>query len=489
MKAATAEGENIRPDLVLVDDPQTDESAASPVQNRKILRVLSGAILGLAGPGKKIAGIMPCTVIRPGDVADQILNRDKHPEWNGQRYKLLLSFPQNMDLWNRYREIWADSMRMYEDARDATEFYRMHQAAMDEGAESLWPDRFEPDEISGVQYAMNIFIRDKETFYAEYQNEPLPDDQGETEKITVEQVWSKMNNRPRGEIPQAATHLTMFVDVQKNLLYYMVCAFAENFTGWIVDYGAFPDQKRRYFTLNDASPTYAELYPGRGLEGSIYAALDELTGDYIAREWKQEGGGVMRIEKCLIDSGWGLSTNVVFQFCRESSYSTLLLPSKGMGITAAQKPLSEYRRNQGDRIGDNWMIPSVRKKRIIKYVLIDTNSWKTFFRERLLTAMGDPGSLSIWGKDEERHRLLAEHLSSEVSEPTSGRGRRVDIWSMLPGRDNHWLDGVVGCMVGASILGCSLLAAPLRPRPTQKGEPQAITPKRIIPGTRIVPIL
>jgi hypothetical protein len=28
---------------------------------------------------------MPCTVIRPGDMADNILNRDRHPEWNGER--------------------------------------------------------------------------------------------------------------------------------------------------------------------------------------------------------------------------------------------------------------------------------------------------------------------------------------------------------------------------------------------------------------------
>ena len=44
MKAAIATGESIRPELVLIDDPQTDESAASPEQNRKRMRILSGAI-------------------------------------------------------------------------------------------------------------------------------------------------------------------------------------------------------------------------------------------------------------------------------------------------------------------------------------------------------------------------------------------------------------------------------------------------------------
>ena len=454
MKAKNAEGRAIRPDLVIIDDPQTAESANSPEQNRKRMRVLSADILGLAGPGKKIAGIMPCTVIRPDDMADQILNKGKHPEWNGERLQLMKEFPKNMDLWNRYREIWADSQRMNGDISDATDFYLEHRTEMDEGAEVSWDERHEPDEISGIQYAMNIYIRDPETFYSEYQNQPIPDDLGETEKISVQQVWKKLNNRPRGEVPAVANHLTMFIDVQKNLLYYVVCAFDENFTCWLIDYGAFPDQKRRYFTTNDANPTYPMLYPGAGREGAIYQALKDLTDDYLARTWVREDGTEMRIERCLVDSGWGLSTDVVFQICRESIYAGILLPSKGMGITAAQRAMSEYKKNVGDKIGFNWMIPSARKKRTIRYIVYDTNFWKSFFRERLLTSMGDIGSFSIYGNNEEQARLLAEHLSSETSEPTSGRGRKVDIWTMIPGRENHWLDGVVGCMVAASVAGC-----------------------------------
>ncbi len=52
--------------------------------------ILAGAVLGLAGPGKKISGIMPCTVIRPGDMADNILDRNRHPEWNGERTKMFM---------------------------------------------------------------------------------------------------------------------------------------------------------------------------------------------------------------------------------------------------------------------------------------------------------------------------------------------------------------------------------------------------------------
>src|SRR5204863_429248 len=76
-------------DFVLIDDPQTDESANSPQQVRKRLNTVNGAILGLAGPKKKIAGVMPITVIAKGDMADQVLDRKTHPEWQGQRIKLM----------------------------------------------------------------------------------------------------------------------------------------------------------------------------------------------------------------------------------------------------------------------------------------------------------------------------------------------------------------------------------------------------------------
>jgi len=52
----------VRPALVVLDDPQTDESARSLSQCANRESVLAGAVLGLAGPGKKISGIMPCTV-------------------------------------------------------------------------------------------------------------------------------------------------------------------------------------------------------------------------------------------------------------------------------------------------------------------------------------------------------------------------------------------------------------------------------------------
>jgi len=169
----------------------------------------------------------------------------------------------------------------------------------------------------------------------------------------------------------------------------------------------------------------------------------------------------------------------------------VLLPSKGKGITAGQRPITEYRREQGVKLGFNWRIFRIRGQASARLFEIDTNFWKSFFRQRIFTAMGDPGGFSVFGSDEEQHRLLAEHLSSEVATITNGNGRRVDIWKMIPGRENHWFDCAVGCMAAASILGCDLSFEGVRAkRPATKRPPETLAApaaRRIVPTGRIVP--
>ena len=88
----------------------------------------------MAGPGKKIAAILCATVIRPGDLADNILNRDKHPEWQGERTKMVYAFPTNEKLWDEYAKIRAESLKADGDGHEATKLYAAHRAGMDEGA-------------------------------------------------------------------------------------------------------------------------------------------------------------------------------------------------------------------------------------------------------------------------------------------------------------------------------------------------------------------
>jgi hypothetical protein len=469
MKHKRADGASVRPSLVLIDDPQTDESARSPSQCATRERILAGAILGLGGPGKKIAGLMTLTVVRPDDMADRILDRDAHPQWQGERTKMVYAFPVRDALWQKYAELRADGLRNDRGIAAATEFYDEHRTAMDEGAVIAWPERFNHDELSAVQHAMNLRLQDEHAFFAEYQNEPLPEVAAEDDLLSADQIAAKVSGQARSEVPIGCSRLTMFVDVQGKALFYLVAAWEDDFTGYVVDYGTEPDQKAAYFTLRDMRRTLGSAAPRAGVEGAIYAGLERLAETHLAREWRRDDGAMVRIDRCLIDANWGSSTDVVYQFCRQSPHAGVLMPSHGRYVGASSIPFSDYKRKRGERVGLNWRIPVVTGKRAVRHVLFDTNYWKSFAHARLAVPMGDPGCLSLFGGKPDPHRLLSEHLTSEYRVKTEGRGRTVDEWKLrVDGLDNHWLDCLVGAAVAASMEGAILFGtdrqAVARPR-------------------------
>lgn len=457
MKFKRSDGRSVRPSLVIVDDPQTTESANSIEQTRKRLRILNSDVLGLAGPGKKISGLMPCTIIRVGDMADQVLDKGKHPEWNGERMKMMYSLPSNTKLWEEYSEIRAESLREDGNILRATEFYKKNQVAMDEGGVVGWKARYNHDEASALQHAMNLKLTDELSFQAEYQNDPFPEDTAEDTLLSVDEICAKLNGLKKQTVPLECVRLTMFVDIQKTLLFWMVCAWADNFTGAVIDYGAYPDQGRNRFTLADASPTMQTVFPKAGLEGQIYSSLDTLFNAKIQQKYVREDGAEMHIERALIDANWGQSTDVVYQYCRQTPYSGIIFPGHGRYVGASSKPMTEYKKKRGERLGFNWYMPAIAGKRAIRHVVFDTNFWKSFVHSRLSVAQGDEGCLSLFGKNPLYHQLLAEHLTAEYKVKTQGLGRTVDEWKLRPQRgDNHWLDCLAGCAVCASIQGSAL---------------------------------
>jgi hypothetical protein len=264
----------------------------------------------------------------------------------------------------------------------------------------------------------------------------------------------------------------MFVDVQGKALYWLLAAWEDDFTGHVIDYGTEPDQKVAYFTLRDVRHTLASSASRAGLEGSIYAGLQRLTEATLGREWRRDDGAMVRIDRCLIDANWGSSSDVVYQFCRQSQYAGVVMPSHGRYVGASSIPFSDYKRKRGDRVGLNWRIPVVTGKRSVRHAVFDTNYWKSFVHARFAVPMGDPGCLSLFGRNAEAHRLLAEHLTSEYRVKTEGRGRTVDEWKMrADSQDNHWFDCLVGTAVAASMGGAAppgLVATPANPRPTRR---------------------
>lgn len=477
----TPQGEVLRPDYVIPDDPQTNESARSGDQITTRLQIINGDVLGLAGPGVKIAGVMPCTVIRKGDLADIALDREESPEWHGERTQLLYGMPTNMDLWTQYYEIKKASLRNGGKGEEATEFYEENRSSMDDGCKAAWDARYNPDEVSAIQNAMNLYFRNEEAFWAEYQNHPM-ETKLDNSVLSEAEICSRIAITPRGMLQEHTDKLVAFIDVQQELLFYAVVAWRSDFTGTVVEYGAWPQQRGSSFRLATVRKNLSKVYPGDALEVRLMKAMKDLTKYLTEKQYRTSQGGEIPFNRIMIDANWGQSRNIVYEFCRTSEHRSILFPSHGKGVTASSEPLNAaHVKKFGRSIGQHWRLD--RAKDVpIRHVLYDTNFWKSFFHSRLGTEPGTSGSLLLHKADSHEHGTIAKHIHAEYPVRTKGKGREVDEWKIKPDRpDNHWLDCLVGCCVAGSVEGCKLEGE--RGKKSRKSSAQQSQPIGEPPGT------
>lgn len=453
-----------RPTLVLIDDFQTDQSARSSSSCARRVEVIESALLNMGPPNKKISAVLVATVIIQGDAADRVLDLDQNPEWQPQRISMVKQFPENEGLWHKYRDIRLDSLRRHGTIAEATLFYAQHQAEMDRGCKVYWDGRYEEDEISAIQHAMNKKFKKEKSFWAEYQNSPLSETGDEEPKLTLSEVCERINGVAFGVVPVDRPILTAYIDGQKKALPFVVTAWDGRFSGDVIAYGVYPDQigDIRNFTLDNAHPTIAENYIGKkgqtaGDEGLFYYALEELCEKLLGSPWKTAQAGELNIQRLLIDAQW--QTDVVYQFCRESKYKGVVMPSHGLGYTAAKSPMAARKRKAGEIHGLHWYRPAPGNRRVIPHVNVDTNFWKSFIIQRLRTAKGDPGALRLWGSDPTYHSVLHANINAEYSQKITNEATGLSVveYHLLPNKpDNHFFDCLCGSAVAASMEGAQL---------------------------------
>lgn len=488
-----SEGNLIRPTFVLLDDPQTKKSASSLTETTFRLEVIDEDVLGLVGPDETLAVVMPCTVISPDDLADQLLNPDLNPDWISERIPMLISFPdkQAMDLWDEYRELLIEA-RQTRSYKRANSFYRKNRKAMDAGCEHYWPHRI-PDKykgLSAIQFAMDWFLTRPKSFWSECQQNPLGDTDPNADLLTVIEICNKQHLEPGGidtikggkaVMPKDADVLTCFVDVQHHLLYYVVIAWnSRNFTGYIVDYGSWPQQKTRNFQYGQARRKLEHEYKGQrgarlGLTNIIRRGLTDLLTELHATEYLNEDGIRHRIQRYGVDCSDGKLSDHLRDVISEFG-SPLVFAAFGR-----DKPLTG-KSQIGDRAGDRWRA-RINPRFKLRQFVYQPNHWKSFHHERWSTDLGEPGSLSLYGAEPFRHQTFAEHCRAEVRtiKKVTGEDGTTEIiheFKCPPGVDNHWFDCAVGCTVLAAHEGVSLWS---RPSTTRKSGRKKRRKRKAVP--------
>jgi phage terminase large subunit GpA-like protein len=280
-------------------------------------------------------------------------------------------------------------------------------------------------------------------------------------------------NVARGVMPSGHSTITAAVDVQEKLLFWMVVSWAEGFSGHVMAYGTYPEQPQSVFNASAAKRTLPMLHPG-GFEATLLAGLDALADELLSRDWKREDGTSQRIEQLLVDANWGRSTHTVREFARRHRHASAILPAHGRSGGPLTRPMNEWRRKPGERMGPGWRMGVIGGQRGINF---DADHWKSYLAGRLATAIGDPGSLTF---HQGQHEMLAEHLTAERPVSVQARGRTADQWMLSPGKDNHLLDCATMSAVAASVAGIGAAGAEVMTRRRKRVEIPPAGQRRVI---------
>ncbi len=469
--------QGLRPDFVLVDDPETRESVRSEEDTRMRESVIDADVIGLAGPGRELAIFYICTIMSTHSLAARYTDRKQKPAWAGTRRKLLETRPLHEDLWEKYISTAIEDMIAGDSyIRRAHRLYLADRQRMDEGSVVSNPFRFGasklPDgsqlEVSALQFCYNVVAKnngDWTHFNTEYQNEPPPEEVLDSLALDGLGVMKRCDGLVRGVLPAGTDLLTAAIDLSGRALHWSLVAWS-GAAAYVVDYGAIAVRSPVTGNLEDPENVPA-------VQQAILQALCEFR-DMAEGGWPDpHAGGVARqLDLCFIDAGFARSAfdTPVYEFCK-SSPGNLYRPSKGFGTGAGQAVYRDPgRARRGVRLFNHAHASWQPSHRAWLYNL-DADYWKKFVHDALQASPGRPGSMVLFGNEPAAHKEFAAHLTSEswISEYKPGRGY---IWRWHRTRaKNHWFDTTYMACAAAAIRGLKVLAAPAAPPTSSPARP------------------
>lgn len=464
-RGANTEGD--RPDFILIDDPETRESAKSLLQISDRSEILDQDIDGLAGEGEQLAIVVLTTLQNAYCLSAQLTDRTIRPAYNGMRFGLIVKWPTRMDLWESYVQIRKkDQTGGDRYGRTAVKFYLDQFEEMNAGAELLtdsYKPKTHPDGTqlvySTLQEAWNkIADTNMAAFKAEYQNDPEKEDEVQKITITATSVASKWSGIERGVAPDNCIATTLGVDIGKYDIHWVKTGYDNSGAGCVMDYGICQTQG-----LNTSSS-------GEAIERAIIASLERFADS--------DPMIINRPLLVLVDSGnW---SDAIYEACRR--LGSPFFPSKGWADSVFRMPTQSTPKKQP--FIEAYAVEEEFQRVWQWRYNINTEYWKNSVHERFaldpwIEKTRVPGSLSLFipeSQDFRRHLQFGRHIVSEGLEivPVQDKVSKR-IWTVYDRNNNHWLDAMALAVSAAACVGVTFTAPePIRINIAQPSEQNGI---------------
>ncbi len=405
----------VRPDFVLLDDPQTRESAKSPSQTDDRERIILGDVMGLAGHDADISAAMACTVIEKDDLSERFLDTAKRPEWRGQRERLVTKWGGTNALWEEYDALWREEEAGRAPAGSALKWWRGHPE-IEKGCKVLDPHLYGRNEASALQHARNLLLKHGETaFLAEYQNDPPSLTPDAPYRLVSEDVLKKAGAFGHGVVPDDAKKVVAAVDVNRYALAWCVAALRQNGALSVIDYGWWTPRGRDC------------VWPENSTE----------AGDLIA------AGIVAVVGRILGNSQYGEEVRTIGV---DSNYETQVVRN----LMPELQRRYQHRRVVASRAypGKDYRLPTDRAVRFLDgreadlrwakgnrravECHYDSHYWHMRTQKGWLMPPGANGSTEVFSiRPVDRHRRFADQATADhlVKVEIAGNGRQMATWS------------------------------------------------------------
>lgn len=456
-----------RPQLAIIDDPDTEDTARSEEQAAKLEKRIDAAIGGLGGQKRSIGRVILTTLQSRKAVSFRYTDPKVKPTFKGRRYRFLITPPERADMWADYVAMRIDDLQRRDEqgndldphCRRSHAFYAANRAEMDAGAVVSNPNRFDdstlPDgsqsELSALQHYYNQVAKlGPEVVATEYDNDPPEESADIGTALNAIRIQKQVSGYDRQVVPHGVTLLTFGADIGKSAIHWVVRGWSTDGSGFVVDYG-----------VHEVRGTM----PGRddGVDVAIQRAIGELVDRIKDQDYANEAGEVYPVSLSLFDAGY--RTEAVYAACQQLGAGVMPVMGFGKSSGCTQANFSEAQRSTADkRVGNGWFLS---RKSGLWLVCADADRWKAWEHDRWLSDPDKPGALHMWGRpsenpdrlsdDQSAHHSYARHIvsESEVDEVHKGSMRRR--WK-AKSANNHWLDASWYASVAMSVRGLQATA-------------------------------